>query len=125
MRTLPSSTRWLNWRAKRNKPFMRWRMRRRVSSIRLPGTDLWVKREDVSPIHSYKWRGAFFKMHELARSGYAGEFVAASAGNHAQGVAISAAPIEPTRDHLHAAHDSAAQTGRSQTTRRSIRLDFD
>ena len=48
--------------------------------------DIWLKREDLSPVRSYKLRGAFNAMrkvipqHEL--------FVCASAGNHAQGVAF-------------------------------------
>lgn len=54
------------------------------------GRVLFAKREDLSRIHSYKWRGACFKMHNLVSSGNSGPFVAASAGNHAQGVALAA-----------------------------------
>lgn len=47
--------------------------------------DVWLKREDLSPVRSYKLRGAFNAMRKMipARD----LFVCASAGNHAQGVA--------------------------------------
>ncbi|MDA7979333.1 MAG: pyridoxal-phosphate dependent enzyme [Pirellulales bacterium] len=50
---------------------------------------VWVKREDLSQIRSFKWRGAYFRMHGLWRDGVR-RVVAASAGNHAQGVARAA-----------------------------------
>ena len=63
-----------------------------VDSMRLDGgCRLNLKREDTSAVHSYKWRGAYNKIATLIESGYAGPVVAASAGNHAQGVAIAAA----------------------------------
>lgn len=46
--------------------------------------DVWLKREDLSPVRSYKLRGAFNAMRKRAGESL---FVAASAGNHAQGVA--------------------------------------
>ena len=56
----------------------------------IDGATVWLKREDCSRIHSYKWRGAFNKMSHLLAEGNRGPFVTTSAGNHAQGVAISA-----------------------------------
>jgi len=51
--------------------------------------DIWLKREDLSPVRSYKLRGAFNAMRKvLANTPDANRFVAASAGNHAQGVAF-------------------------------------
>ena len=47
--------------------------------------DIWLKREDLSPVRSYKLRGAFNAMRKVMDDGAA--FVCASAGNHAQGVA--------------------------------------
>ncbi|MBS0123491.1 threonine ammonia-lyase IlvA [Thetidibacter halocola] len=47
------------------------------------GAEIWLKREDLSPVRSYKLRGAFNAM----RKQDAELFVCASAGNHAQGVA--------------------------------------
>lgn len=50
--------------------------------------DIFLKREDLTPVRSYKLRGAanFFR-HALERQPGAREFVCASAGNHAQGFA--------------------------------------
>lgn len=52
--------------------------------------DIWLKREDLSPVRSYKLRGAFTAMrkHREAHPDQA-QFVCASAGNHAQGVAFA------------------------------------
>ncbi len=54
------------------------------------GADIWLKREDLSPVRSYKIRGAFNAMrkHLAAWPGQT-HFVCASAGNHAQGVAYA------------------------------------
>ena len=46
--------------------------------------DIWLKREDLSPVRSYKMRGAFNAMRKLPNQK---SFACASAGNHAQGVA--------------------------------------
>lgn len=46
--------------------------------------DIWLKREDLSPVRSYKLRGAFNAMRKQQGKDL---FVCASAGNHAQGVA--------------------------------------
>lgn len=48
------------------------------------GAEIWLKREDLSPVRSYKLRGAF---NAMRRARGATLFVCASAGNHAQGVA--------------------------------------
>jgi threonine dehydratase len=56
---------------------------------RLGGT-VWLKREDLQPIHSFKLRGAYNKMASLSKRERAAGVIAASAGNHAQGVALSA-----------------------------------
>lgn len=57
--------------------------------IRL-GFECFIKREDLSPINAYKWRGAFNRMSLLSLEELARGVVTASAGNHAQGVALSA-----------------------------------
>ncbi|MEO0796674.1 MAG: pyridoxal-phosphate dependent enzyme [Verrucomicrobiota bacterium] len=54
------------------------------------GGEIWVKREDVSPIKAYKWRGAFNRMAVLTKEEREAGVVTASAGNHAQGVALAA-----------------------------------
>ena len=52
--------------------------------------DIWLKREDLTPVRSYKIRGAFTAMGKvLAATPDRRHFVCASAGNHAQGVAFA------------------------------------
>ena len=48
---------------------------------------IFIKREDLSPIHAYKWRGAYNRMVLLSGKEKAEGVVCASAGNHAQAVA--------------------------------------
>jgi len=55
-----------------------------------PGPEVWVKREDLSPVKSYKWRGACNRMAVLSPEEAARGVVTASAGNHGQGVALAA-----------------------------------
>ena len=55
-----------------------------------PGPEIWVKREDISPVKAYKWRGACNRMAVLSPAEAARGVVSASAGNHAQGVALAA-----------------------------------
>lgn len=55
-----------------------------------PGPEVWVKREDLSAVKSYKWRGACNRMATLSPEETARGVVTASAGNHAQGVALVA-----------------------------------
>src|SRR5262245_4738544 len=50
------------------------------------GLPFYLKREDLSPVHSYKWRGAMNRLAQLASQGCQ-HVVCASAGNHSQGVA--------------------------------------
>jgi threonine dehydratase len=52
--------------------------------------DVRLKREDLQPIFSYKLRGAYNRMAHLSADERARGVIAASAGNHAQGVAFSA-----------------------------------
>lgn len=51
--------------------------------------DVWLKREDLTPVRSYKLRGAFNAMRKVLDDRPDSRlFVCASAGNHAQGVAF-------------------------------------
>jgi threonine dehydratase len=54
------------------------------------GNTLLLKREDLQPVFSFKLRGAYNKIARLPAEVRARGVVAASAGNHAQGVALSA-----------------------------------
>ena len=54
------------------------------------GNQIWLKREDTQPVRSFKLRGAYNKMSRLYVDELRRGVVCASAGNHAQGVALSA-----------------------------------
>ncbi|PWB56546.1 MAG: threonine ammonia-lyase, biosynthetic [Nitrosomonadales bacterium] len=54
------------------------------------GNTLLLKREDMQPVFSFKLRGAYNKMAQLPRAALKRGVIAASAGNHAQGVALAA-----------------------------------
>lgn len=54
------------------------------------GNRVWLKREDQQPVFSFKLRGAYNKMVRLAPDQLERGVICASAGNHAQGVALSA-----------------------------------
>ena len=60
----------------------------RKLSARL-GAPVWLKREDAQPVHSFKLRGAYNRIARLSPSQRESGVVAASAGNHAQGVALA------------------------------------
>ena len=57
------------------------------------GAEVFIKREDLSPIKAYKWRGAYNRMAILPDEEKSRGVVTASAGNHAQGVALAAAEL--------------------------------
>ena len=52
--------------------------------------EVFIKREDLGPINAYKWRGGYNAVLNHNRNGGSDTIVAASAGNHAQGVALAA-----------------------------------
>ena len=54
------------------------------------GHNVLCKREDLQPVFSFKLRGAYTKMYRLSTEERARGVMCASAGNHAQGVALSA-----------------------------------
>ncbi len=60
---------------------------------RLSGAELYLKCENLQKTGSFKVRGAFNKISQLVREGNTRAVVAASAGNHAQGVAFSATTL--------------------------------
>src|SRR3954464_2488006 len=62
-------------------------------SARLDNTVL-LKREDMQPVFSFKLRGAYNKMAKLPPAALARGVIAASAGNHAQGVALAAQKLK-------------------------------
>lgn len=67
-----------------------------VRSARLSertGANVWVKREDLQPVRSYKVRGAYNLIAQLSPQERERGVVCASAGNHAQGVAFACARL--------------------------------
>ena len=60
---------------------------------RRTGNTILLKREDLQPVFSFKIRGAYNKMSKLSAEQRARGVITASAGNHAQGVALSASRL--------------------------------
>lgn len=58
------------------------------------GAEVWLKREDMQVVRSYKLRGAYNKISSLDKDTLSRGIVCASAGNHAQGVAWSCRRLE-------------------------------
>ncbi|CAK8571495.1 unnamed protein product [Lathyrus sativus] len=54
------------------------------------GANIWLKREDLQPVYSFKLRGAYNMMAKLPEDVLEKGVICSSAGNHAQGVAMSA-----------------------------------
>ena len=54
------------------------------------GNQVLLKREDLQPVFSFKIRGAYNKVAQLTEEEKARGVIAASAGNHAQGLALAA-----------------------------------
>ncbi|WP_181780740.1 threonine ammonia-lyase IlvA [Pseudonocardia pini] len=60
------------------------------------GGEVWLKREDLQPVRSYKIRGAYNLIAQLTAAERERGVVCASAGNHAQGVAFACARLGVT-----------------------------
>ncbi len=70
--------------------FPRTPLQRNEHLSRLYDADIWLKREDLSPVRSYKLRGAYTAMRKMrVLRPDQRHFVCASAGNHAQGLAFA------------------------------------
>uniref|UniRef100_UPI00119CF40A pyridoxal-phosphate dependent enzyme n=1 Tax=Pseudomonas oryzihabitans TaxID=47885 RepID=UPI00119CF40A len=65
----------------------------RALSERL-GCQVLLKREDLQPVFSFKIRGAYTKLASLSTEEKARGVIAASAGNHAQGLALAARELD-------------------------------
>jgi len=57
------------------------------------GNQVFLKREDQQPVHSFKLRGAYNKLANLSEAQCIHGVIAASAGNHAQGLALAASKL--------------------------------
>ena len=67
-----------------------------AQSSRLLQNHIWLKREDQQPVFSYKLRGAYNLIATLSDEQKKNGVIAASAGNHAQGVALAAGKMNIT-----------------------------
>lgn len=56
--------------------------------------NVWLKREDLQQVRSYKIRGAYNKISSLPKEQLEKGVICASAGNHAQGVAFACNTLE-------------------------------
>lgn len=57
------------------------------------GANVWLKREDLQAVRSYKIRGAYNLISQLTSEQRAAGVISASAGNHGQGVALACATL--------------------------------
>jgi len=72
------------------------------------GLRVYLKREDLQAVRSYKLRGAFNLMAQLTSAERTADVVCASAGNHAQGVAFAGRRLGiSTRIYLTRGHAAA------------------
>ena len=82
------------------------------------GGRVWLKREDLQAVRSYKLRGAYFLIASLSPEDAARGVVCASAGNHAQGVAYACAQARGQGADLRARHHAAAEAQPDPRARR-------
>jgi threonine dehydratase len=68
-------------------------LKRSETFSKLAGTDIYLKYENQQKTGSFKIRGAYNKLYQIKEAGGVKDVLAASAGNHAQGVAYAAAAL--------------------------------
>ena len=73
------------------------------------GCEVFLKREDLQLVRSYKLRGAYNMMSSLPEEQLQKGVVCASAGNHAQGVAYSCKKTACERSDFHACYHPTAK----------------
>jgi threonine dehydratase len=72
------------------------------------GAEIWLKREDLQAVRSYKVRGAYNLISSLDDAARAAGVVTASAGNHAQGVAFTCEALD-VRGRVYLPHSTPRQ----------------
>ena len=82
------------------------------------GNQILLKREDLQPVFSFKLRGAYNKIAHLSAAIAARGVICASAGNHAQGVALAARARHPGADRDAADHADDQGAGGHRSGRR-------
>ena len=81
------------------------------------GNRILLKREDLQPVFSFKLRGAYNKIVALGAEERARGVITASAGNHAQGVALAAERLQHQGAHRDAAYHAGDQGERGAQPR--------
>ena len=71
--------------------------------------DVYLKREDLQQVRSYKIRGAFNKLLTLSQESKVDRVICASAGNHAQGVAFKLLYFEYSWDNYNAQDNASTK----------------
>jgi threonine dehydratase len=77
------------------------------------GANIYLKREDLSPVRSYKIRGAFNAMSKAIKAGETPKFVCASAGNHAQGFAYACQHFSVKGPNIYASHYTTTKNNKN------------
>ena len=79
------------------------------------GTTVWAKHENHTPIGAFKARGGLVYLDQLVTSGFAGELVTATRGNHGQSIPFAARqfslPVHVYVPHGNAVEKNAAMRG--------------
>ena len=70
------------------------RLQRAKKLSKKHNNNIFMKREDTQSVFSFKCRGAYNKIGQLSNHDRSAGIIAASAGNHAQGVALSAYQLD-------------------------------
>ena len=73
------------------------------------GASVYLKREDLQTVRSYKLRGAYNLLVQLSEDEMAAGVVCSSAGNHAQGFALRLPDAGRPRSRLRAGQDAEAK----------------
>ena len=71
------------------------------------GATIYIKKENMQKVRSFKLRGAYYAIHQLSDEDKARGVVCASAGNHAQGVAYTCKRDEDSGNHLYASNNTS------------------
>ena len=87
----------------------------------LTGNKVFLKPENMQRTGAYKVRGAYYKISTLSEEERAKGLIAASAGNHAQGVAYAAHKFGCKGSHRYADYHTAYQSRAYQELRRRSR----
>ena len=78
------------------------------------GCHVYIKREDLQYVRSFKLRGAYYKIMKVEKNAREKGIVCASAGNHAQGVAYACAQLGIDGKIFHATNNTKTKSKPSE-----------